>query len=106
MTSPIRQAIESGDLSEVGRLYAKQLAEMGKPVNPYGANAQVDALPVKANPISDLKACQPAVRGTTTRQPTPEIDAGRSTPFTPTPSNSTSPSPAPGGVGSNSEEVK
>ena len=32
---PIRQAIESGDLCEVGRLYAKQLAEMESPTPPH-----------------------------------------------------------------------
>ena len=32
---PIRQAIESGDLCEAGRLYAKQLAEMEMPTPPH-----------------------------------------------------------------------
>lgn len=125
----IAQALANGDLCEYGRLMGRNdyvppsavqdnaalLASIAVPVNPHGANAQVDALtmgdlcrraapkarrevgPMGGSP--DQRTCN--VRTT----PKPEIDAGRSTPPHPAPAAATQPSQG-GGVGSFSEELK
>lgn len=82
VTDPIRQAIEAGDLCEVGRLYAKQLAEMDKPVDPRSGLQREAGAHLNAG-------SEPA----------------HSTPPRPAPSAATQPSQG-GGVGISSEELK